>query len=318
MTPARRPRPVLRRASRPGDLPLSFAQQRLWFLDQLVPGNPFYNIQAAWRLRGRLDRDALAAALAAVVRRHEVLRTRFPARDGRPVQVVEPVGATALQVVDLAGAEAEAEAGRLAAETFATAFDLSVGPPWQARLLRLDALDHVLVLTLHHIVFDAWSLGVLARELGALYEARLAGRPSPLAPLAVDYADYAIWERELLGGGALASGLDHWRRRLAGAPPVLDLPADHARPPRPSYRGGRVGFAVPDAAARRLRDLSRSAGTTLYMTVLAAFQVLLGRYAGAEDVVVGSPMANRSPRVLEDLVGCFVNMVALRADLSGD
>ncbi|HLL45477.1 MAG TPA: amino acid adenylation domain-containing protein, partial [Longimicrobiaceae bacterium] len=302
-------------------LPLSFAQERLWFLDRLEPGSAFYNVPAARRFEGALDAAALETALGEVVRRHEALRTTFAERDGAPVQVIAPAGGFTLPVEDLsdlAGAEREARVRRLAAEDAARPFDLAAGPLFRAKLLRLGAEEHVLLLSMHHVVSDGWSMGVLFRELSALYEAFREGRGSPLPELAVQYADFAVWQREQLRGEALERQLAWWKERLAGAPELLELPADHPRPAVQSYRGAHEWLEIPLATLERLRALGRGEGATLYMTLLGAFQVLLARYAGSDDVVVGSPIAGRTRAETEGLIGFFVNTLVLRTDLSGD
>jgi amino acid adenylation domain-containing protein len=303
-------------------LPLSSAQRRLWFLDQMEPGRATYNLPAALRLRGPLDAAALERALAAVVERHEALRTVFRAgADGEPVQVMEPAGGFALPVDDLVPVPAEAreaEARRRAADEAAAPFDLARGPLFRARLLRLAADDHVLLATLHHAVSDGWSMGVLWRELGALYGAHAGGAPTELPPLPVQYADFAAWERTHRDGPAMDAQLRGWRERLAGAPAALDLPADHPRPAVQSGRGGRVEAAVDAGTAAGSRALARAEGATLFMALLAAFDVLLARWSGQEDVVVGSPVAGRTRGELEGLIGFFVNTLPLRTDLSGE
>ncbi|HEX9936581.1 MAG TPA: amino acid adenylation domain-containing protein, partial [Longimicrobium sp.] len=308
-------------AGRTGALPLSFAQERLWFLDRLEPGSATYNHPAAWRLEGALDEAALERALGEIVRRHETLRTVFAEVNGSPVQVIAPFGGFALPVEDLSGlseADREAAARRRAGEEAARPFDLATGPLFRAVLLRLGAEDHVLLLGMHHIVSDGWSMGVLRRELGALYAAYLEGGESPLPELAVQYADYAVWQREQWAGEALDRQLSYWRERLAGAPELLELPTDHPRPAVQAFRGASVPVELPPELLERLQALGRSEGATLYMTLLGAFQVLLGRYAGSDDVVVGSPIAGRTRGEVEALIGFFVNTLVLRTDLSGD
>ncbi|HEU4559040.1 MAG TPA: amino acid adenylation domain-containing protein, partial [Longimicrobium sp.] len=308
-------------AERTGALPLSFAQERLWFLDRLEPGSTAYNIPVAWRLGGALDEAALERALGEIVRRHESLRTTFAEVDGSPVQAVAPFGAFALPVEDLSGlseTDREAEVRRRAGEEAGRAFDLSAGPLFHAALLRVGEEDHVLLLSMHHIVSDGWSLGVLFRELSTLYTAYRDGGESPLAELAVQYADYAVWQREQLAGEVLDRQLSYWTEQLAGAPELLELPTDHPRPPVQTYRGATVPVEVSLELLERLQALGRSEGATLYMTLLGAFQVLLGKYAGSDDVVVGSPIAGRTRREVEELIGFFVNTLVLRTDFSGD
>ncbi|HEU4562015.1 MAG TPA: condensation domain-containing protein, partial [Longimicrobium sp.] len=306
---------------RAGTLPLSFAQERLWFLDRLEPGSAVYNMPVAWRLGGVLDGAALEHALGEIVRRHEVLRTTFMEVDGSPVQAVAPFGGFTLRVDDLSGlgeADREAALGRRASEEARHPFDLSVGPLFRAALLRLGAEDHVLLLSMHHIVSDGWSMGVLFRELSALYAADREGGASPLAELPLQYADYAVWQREQLAGEVLERQLAYWRARLAAAPELLELPTDRPRPPVQTYRGATVPVNFSPELLERLRALGRSEGATLYMTLLGAFQVLLSKYAGSEDVVVGSPIAGRTRKEVEELIGFFVNTLVLRTDLSGD
>ncbi|WP_420124961.1 amino acid adenylation domain-containing protein, partial [Longimicrobium sp.] len=308
-------------AERTDPLPLSFAQERLWFIDRLERGSAVYNIPVARRLKGALDGPALERALGEIVRRHEALRTVFAELDGSPVQVIAPFGGFALAVEDLSAldeADREAAVRRRAGEEARRAFDLSAGPLFRAALLRLGAEEHVLLLTMHHIVSDGWSMGVLFRELWALYAAFAEGRESPLAELAVQYADYAVWQREQLAGETLDRQLAYWRERLAGAPALLELPTDHPRPPVQTYRGATVPVALSSDLLERLQRLGRSEGATLYMTLLGAFQVLLSKYAGSEDVVVGSPIAGRTRGEVEALIGFFVNTLVLRTDLGGD
>jgi amino acid adenylation domain-containing protein len=306
---------------RTGALPLSFAQERLWFIDRLEPGSAVYNMPAARRLRGALDRAALERALGEIVRRHQALRTTFAEVGGSPAQVIAPFGGFALPVEDLSGwgeSDREAAVGQRAREEAARPFDLSAGPLFRAALLRLGAEDHVLLLSMHHIVSDGWSMGVFFRELSALYAAYREGAESPLPDLAVQYADYAVWQREQLAGEVLDRQLSYWKERLAGAPELLELPTDRPRPAVQTYRGASVPVELSPELLERLQALGRSEGTTLYMTLLGAFQVLLGKYAGSEDVVVGSPIAGRTREEVEGLIGFFVNTLVLRTDLSGD
>jgi amino acid adenylation domain-containing protein len=302
-------------------IPLSSAQERLWFLDRLQPGSAFYNIPVALRLSGALDVRAMERALGDVVRRHEALRTTFGERDGAPVQTIAPFRGFVLPVEDLSALDAdarEAQAARRAADDAASPFELATGPLLRASLLRLDADEHVLLLNFHHVISDGWSTGVFFRELSALYAAHRDGTDAPLPDLPIQYADYAAWERGRLRGGALERQLEYWRERLADAPALLELPADHPRPAVQSYRGGRERGELFGALVDRLAALARGEGATLYMVLLAAFQVLLGKYAATDDVVVGSPIAGRTRPETEGLIGFFVNTLALRTDLSGD
>ncbi|HST58901.1 MAG TPA: amino acid adenylation domain-containing protein, partial [Longimicrobium sp.] len=301
---------------------LSFAQERLWFLDQLEPGSAFYNLPFALRLRGAPDVDALERSLGEIVRRHDGLRTVFREQGGTPRQVVAPFsgfGLTRKDLSHLPRERREAEVQReLVAESTERPFDLAAGPLFRASLLRLGAEEHVLLLSMHHIVSDGWSMGVLYRELEVLYPAYRAGGESPLSELGVQYADYAVWQREQVEGQVLERQLAYWRERLAGAPELLELPTDHPRPPVQTYRGATVPVELAPELLERLQALARSEGATLYMTLLSAFQVLLSRYSGSEDVVVGSPIAGRTRKEVEGLVGFFVNTLVLRTDLSGD
>ncbi len=316
--------PAAEMATISGEAPLSFAQERLWFLDQLQPGSPFYNIFGAVRLAGELSAPALAASFGEVVRRHEALRTRFLARDGAPVQAIDPPPESVpLPVVDLAGlagagGRAEAAAGSLIERAAQIPFDLSRGPLLRLTLLRLAPRRHVLLLTLHHIVGDGGSIDVLLDEVRALYPALLQGLPSPLPALALQYRDVARWQRARLAGAVLAGELAHWRAVLAGAPEALELPADRPRPPLPSYRGGEVARLLAAPLAAALGRLGRREGATRFMTLLAGFAALLGRYSGQEEVVVGTPVAHRDRLETERLIGFFVNTLALRVDLGGE
>ena len=298
----------------------SFAQQRLWFIDQLAPGGAMYNIPVAVRLRGTLDAAALERALGEVVRRHEALRTTFCDEGGEPVQIVAARLAMALPIVDLnhlPEERREAEARRRASEEARRPFDLARGPLLRSCLLRLAGDDHVLLLTMHHIVSDGWSMGVLVRDLVAIYAASSGGRPSPLPEPVLQYGDYAEWQREWLRGEVLEGEIQYWKRRLAGAP-TLDLPTDRPHPTVQTFRGAARSALIPGAIAGSLRALSREEGATLFMTLLSAFQVLLHRYSGQEDICVGSPIANRNRMETEGLIGFFVNTLVLRGDLSGD
>ncbi|HEY0174538.1 MAG TPA: amino acid adenylation domain-containing protein [Pyrinomonadaceae bacterium] len=310
----------VRPAPRGGELPLSFAQQRLWFVQQLEPGSPAYNMPVALRLEGRFDAGAMAAALGEVVRRHEALRTTFAQEGGRPVQVINEPRGLELPVVDLSTlpeAERERRLRAVLTEESLRPFDLERGPLLRAGVIRLREEEHVLHATMHHIVSDGWSIGVLVREVGALYAAFSEGRESPLAELPVQYADYAAWQRGWLQGEVLERQLAYWREHLTGAA-VLELPTDRPRPPVQSFRGASLAFGVPAPLAARLEELSQRGGVTLFMTLLAALNVLLHRYTGQEDITVGTAMANRSRAEVEGLIGFFVNTLALRTRVAGD
>jgi amino acid adenylation domain-containing protein len=304
------------------DAPLSFTQERFWFLDRLGQGGMAYTLPQALRLPQGVDEPAMERALGEVLRRHEALRTTFREVDGVPVQVIAPFAGFTLAVEDLSALDPsarEAEVRRQVGEQATFTFDLWSGPIFRAKLLRLGAGDgHVLLLSTHHIVCDGWSMGVLFRDLWALYEAFRAGREPSLPELPIQYADYAAWQRAQSPGQAHAKQMAYWKERLAGAPPLLALPADRPRPAVPTFRGGVVPVRVPGGVLEQLRALGRGEGATLYMVALAAFQLLLSRYAGTEDVVVGSPVAGRTRREVEGLVGLFMNTLVLRTDLSGD
>jgi len=298
---------------------LSFAQQRLWLIDQLEPGNAMYNSPVALRLTGCLNVTALERTLSEIVRRHELLRTTFSVIDDQPAQVIAPPSALTLPIVDLSElpkAEREVAAHRLAAEEAQRPFDLSVGPLLRASLVRLGAEEHIALFTLHHIVSDAWSTSIFVREVGALYEAFLNGRPSPLAELPIQYADFAVWQHEWLQE-TLAKEVAYWRKQLAGAPPTLELPADHPRPATQSHRGAVVTWTLPVSLTNSLRELSKREGFTLFMILLGAFEVLLHRYTGQNDIVVGTPIAGRNRSEVENLIGFFINTLVLRTKLDG-
>ncbi|HEX3529757.1 MAG TPA: non-ribosomal peptide synthase/polyketide synthase, partial [Thermoanaerobaculia bacterium] len=304
---------------RNGDLPASFAQERLWFLDQLEPASPLYNVAGAWLLSGPLDPAALERSLAAIVERHEALRTTFAAVDGRPVQVVHAGMPVGLPLADLGGLPAAARAGELARRVAAAArrpFDLTRGPLLRVCLVRLESAEHALLVSMHHIVSDGWSVGVFARELAALYSSFRRSAPAALPALPVQYPDFALWQREWLRGAVLAAQLAVWRQALAGAPPGLDLPVD--RPRRPVAGAPGASLRLEIGAAATLEELGRRHGATLFMVLLAGWAATLARSADAEDVVVGSPVANRSRREIEGLIGFFVNTLPLRVDLTGD
>ncbi|HKG23470.1 MAG TPA: amino acid adenylation domain-containing protein [Blastocatellia bacterium] len=301
--------------------PLSFAQQRLWFIDLIEPGTPAYNMPFSWRFTGRLDLPALERALSEIERRQEILRARFPSVGGRPVQVISEHGPRRIPVINLKTLpreERETEARRLAAEEARRSFDLARGPLLRATLLRLDDEDHVMMFTLHHIISDGWSLAIFLKEVAVLYEAFSAGLPSPLPELPIQYSDFAHWQRESLRGEALETELSYWRQRLAGAPSTINLPADRPRPAAPSFRGATREFVLPADLYESLKSLSLREGVTLFMTTLAAFQTLLHRYTGQDDIVVGSPVANRNRAESDGLIGMLVNTLVLRADLSGN
>ncbi|HEU0079166.1 MAG TPA: condensation domain-containing protein, partial [Longimicrobiaceae bacterium] len=282
-------------ADRSGRLPLSFAQQRLWFLEQLGDLGPAYHVRRQLRMRGELDRAALARALERVVERHEVLRTVFVSVGGEPEQRILPAEQSRFRLAEQRlgdGGDARAELHRLTAEEGRAPFDLGSGPLIRARLVRLEDDDHVLLLTVHHIVSDRWSMGVLVDELSALYAAYRKGEPDPLPPLAVQYADYAVWQRRWVDGEMLKEQAAYWRRVLAGAPGLMELPTDRVRPAVQDHSGATLTVELDEELAAGLKALSRRRGTTLFMTLLAGWAVVLSRLSGQEDVVVGTPTAN--------------------------
>ncbi|HEV2992238.1 MAG TPA: amino acid adenylation domain-containing protein, partial [Candidatus Angelobacter sp.] len=308
--------PIIPRRSGNDRLPLSFAQQRLWFLDQLVPGNPFYNIPGATRLNFPLNVDVLRRSLNEIVRRHESLRTTFSMADGTPMQVIAPALILDVPITDLRSLpqdRREAEAVKQATEEARTPFDLTKGPLIRARLLQLDTQDFFFLLTIHHIVSDGWSMGIFFQELDVLYTCFATGQASPLRELPIQYADFALWQRGWVKGEVLERQLSYWSERLAGIP-TLDLPADRVRPAIPSFRGDICPLTAPLEVMQRLKDLSGECEATLFMTLLAAFHTLLHRYSGQDVIAVGSPVANRNRPDIEGLIGFFVNSLVLRAD----
>jgi surfactin family lipopeptide synthetase A len=309
------------RAQWGGLLPLSFAQQRLWFLDKLQPDSATYNIPAAVRLKGELQVAALERTLSEVVRRHEVLRTRFVNLDGKPQQEVLPaenVKLTVLNFSELEETDREAAVRKAATAESQELFDLAQGPLLRVKLLRLGNEEHAVLLTMHHIVSDGWSMGVLIKEVATLYEAYSQGEESPLTELPVQYGDFAVWQRGWLQGEELERQLGYWREQLGGTLPVLELPTFRARPAVQSHRGSQLGLRLSPEVSAGLKELSRREGVTLFMTLLAAFQTLLYRYSGQQEIVVGTPVAGRNYRDTEGLIGFFVNTLALRTDLRGE
>jgi len=303
------------------NLPLSFAQRRLWFLDQLEPGGFAFNITRALRLSGKLNTSALERSVSELVRRHEVLRTTFVTVNGEAVQVIAPPQQVRLSILDFSEmelAERQREIERQAAEEAHRSFALNQDSPWRVQLLRLDEEEHVLLFTLHHIVSDAWSMEILVREVSALYEAYAAGRKSPLTDLPIQYADYAVWQRGWLQGEVLEEQLGYWRKQLTGAPAVLELPTDRVRPAQQSHRGAQLPLQLPAELSAGLKQLSQREGVTLFMTLLAGWQLLLARYSRQPDVVVGSPVANRTRAEVEGLIGFFVNTLVLRTEVDGE
>ena len=314
--------PPIVRVPRDKPLPLSFAQQRLWVLDQIEPNNPLYNIPRSTRLRGKLNAQALIDSLNEVVRRHESQRTTFAkGADGQPVQVIAESLTLDIPVIDLGGrpeAEREAEALRIAAEEEQTPFDLAKGPLLRARIVKLGAEDHVLLLTMHHIVSDAWSAAVLLQELSTLYTSFCEGKPSQLPELAVQYGDYAAWQRKYLQGAALDAQLSYWREHLNGAPPLLQLASDRPRPSVRKFDGAYEPIPLAKDVADAVKTFSQREGMTPFMTLLAAFNALLMRYSGQEHIVLGTDIANRTSAETERMIGFFINLLPVHTDLSGD
>ncbi len=311
----------IRRSIHQGPPPLSFNQERLWFLYQLEPDSPAYNLPTWLRFEGELDVAAIRRSVNEVLRRHEILRTRIEAVEGRPMQVIEPFRRLEIPLVDLSGLPAqqrEAEAKRLCMQEARKPFNLARDLMLRANLFRLGQSEHVLFLNRHHIASDGWSWGVLMRELETLYQAFSKEEPSPLAELPVQYADFAIWQRAWLQGDVLEKQLGYWRKELDDAPASLELPTDRRAPATPTYCGALLSHDLPESLSLAVGELSRREGVTLFMTLLAAFQTLLHRYTSRDDILVGSVVAGRSRTKVEGLIGFFANTLVFRGDLSGD
>ena len=305
---------------RSNNTPLSFAQERLWFLDRLNPDSATYNVPAAFRLSGDLNLNALEQSLNEVVRRHEVLRTVFATINGNPVQMILPSLFIALTPIDLSQqpeTDREPALQSLLKNEALRPFNLSRGPLIRVQLLRLAPLEHVLALNLHHIVSDGWSMGVLFGEISALYRAYCAGMPNPLPEIPIQYADYSVWQRAWLQGETLDHQLSYWKTKLDGLS-TLQLPTDHPRPAVQTYRGSSQSVELSTQLSQSLKGLSQREGVTLFMTLLAAFQTLLSRYCGQSDIAVGTPIAGRVRQETEGLIGFFVNTLVLRSDLSNN
>jgi acyl carrier protein len=309
------------RLGRDGELPLSYAQQRLWFLDQLQPGTPAYNIPAAVRLRGEPDLAALNRTFTEIIRRHEVLRTTFASLNGRPRQVIHPAPVVLIPLLDLSAMpeqERAHEVRRMAQAEAQEPFELEAGPLLRMKLIRESATEHVMLVTMHHIISDGWSLGILVKEVAQLYEGYVKGEESGLAELEIQYADFAAWQREWLQGDVLEAQISYWREQLAGAPPVLALPMSRPRPLVRTFIEDTRPFLLPVDLTAAVKDLGQREDVTLFMIVLAAWQSLLAHYSKQHDIVVGTDIANRNRTETEGLIGFFVNQVVLRTDLSGD
>ncbi|MBH8563642.1 amino acid adenylation domain-containing protein [Nostoc sp. CENA67] len=307
--------------SRSGNLPLSSAQARLWFLNQMEPNSPVYNMPAAYRLTGKLNVTALKQSLCEIVRRHEVFRTVFPSQDGVANQIIFNDVNLNIHIKDLSEfsqEDREAETHRLAIEQSQQPFDLAQEQLLRVQLLILSPDEHVLLLNMHHIVYDGWSENIFFQELIALYSAFCVGKPSPLPELAIQYADFAVWQREWLQGEALKSQLEYWKQQLSGNLPVLQLPTDHQRPPVQTYEGTYQSLQLSPNLVSALKFLCQQSGVTLFMILLTAFKTLLYRYSGQEDIIVGTPIAGRNQVEIEGLIGLFVNSLALRTNLQGN
>jgi amino acid adenylation domain-containing protein len=301
-------------------VPLSFAQQRLWFLNQMEPDSPF-NISIALKLNGSLNVDALAQTLSAIVDRHPVLRTTFASIDGNVVQVVAPPPAVAVSTIDLsdlAPDRRQVDVDRILSAEPQRPFDLAADLMLRATLIRLHESEHILLLVMHHVAADGWSVGILLRELGRFYQGFAVGSPAQLPELSIQYADFAAWQREWLTGEVLHSQLDYWRQQLADAPRVLTLTTDRPRPSVQTFAGGTKYFQIDRQLTQQLKQLSQQSGATLFMTLLAGFATLLARYSGQDDVVIGAPIANRHRSEVESMIGCFINTLALRTKFNGD
>ena len=312
---------AIERLDRAGPVPMSSAQQRLWFIDRLEGGSPAYHVPIGLRLDGELDPSALQAALDALIERHEALRTTFMEVEGKPVQNIASHGQFSLQLIDLSAVretERDAVMASQSRDELAQPFNLSVGPLIRGRLLKFGAHENVLLITMHHIVSDGWSIGVLTRELAALYESSRAGKPNPLPPLPVQYADYAHWQQQRLTNPELQEQLTYWREHLHGAPELLHLPTDHSRPATQSYRGANVPIFLGGDLTQGVKGLSRSLNLTLAMTLYVGWSIVLSRLSGQQDIVIGMPVANRRRTELEGLIGLFVNTLAVRVRLDDD
>lgn len=319
----RQPAPPRNIAPHPPGTPgqLSFAQERLWFLDQLNPDSAVYNVPLAVRLSSPINPGLLKRSINEIARRHDALRTTFSTVEGQPVPIISSELNVELSTIDLASDaehERETRAHALLSQEAARPFDLTRGPLIRTTLLRLDEHDHLFLVVMHHIVSDGWSLVLFFQELSAIYDAFVRGEQSLLSELTIQYADYAAWQREWLKGEILQTQLAYWKEKLAGELPVLDLPTDRSRPAVQTFRGAREWLVLSEDLASSIKALGRREGVTLFITLLAAFKVLLCRYTGQEDVIVGSPIANRPQTETESIIGFFLNNLALRSDLSGN
>ncbi|KAB8334020.1 non-ribosomal peptide synthetase, partial [Scytonema tolypothrichoides VB-61278] len=311
---------------RNGDIPLSFAQQRMWFLQQLEPESAYYNLPAAMRFEGQLNVAALEYSINYIINRHETLRTNFIQLDGQPFQIIHPERSLTLNVVDLrflhmselAESKLDIYCQQLAIQETQRPFDLATDPLVRASLFKLTETEHVLLLVIHHIVSDGWSMGILVREITAVYQAVYSQKSIRLQKLPIQYADFAIWQQQWLQQEVLTKQLAYWKEQLAGATALLELPTDRPRPAIQTYRGTTEKFTLSQELCDALTALSQRQGVTLFMTLLAAFQTLLYRYSGQTDICVGTPIANRNGTYLEGLIGLFLNTLVLRSNLSGN
>ena len=314
-------KPSLIPVSREQNLPLSFAQTRLWFIAQLIPENNPYHVPIFWQLKGVLNQQALEQAIAEIINRHEILRTNFSVVNESPIQVINPTYKLTIPVIDISGLTEEIklqQAEQLAIEELQKPFDLETDSLVRVTLLKLDPESHILLLVIHHIVFDGWSANIFRQEFSSLYKTFCAKQPPSLPKLSLQYADFAHWQRQWLQGEKLQTQLNYWRQRLNNAPPLLELPTDQPRPSVQTYRGASHYFALNQTLTQQLKQLSQKAGTTLFMTLLTAFKLLLSRYSRQKDIVVGTAIANRHHQEIELLMGFFVNTLALRTNLEGN
>ncbi|HFB67570.1 MAG TPA: non-ribosomal peptide synthetase, partial [Calditrichae bacterium] len=312
--------PPITPAPRDGKIPLSFAQQRLWFLDKLDPGQSIYNMPFAVKLEGKLDVAVFRESVREVVQRHETLRTVFGETDGQPYQIILPEIEVEIPEDDLSAlpeSEQEKAARRIFQEEANTPFNLAKGPLFRTRLLHFGEDRHMVIFTMHHIISDGWSVNVLVQEVATIYGAKLRGINAPLPELTIQYADFAVWQRNWLQGEVLEEQLNYWKETLKGAPPLLELPTDRPRPPVKTFNGDHISFTLPEHLVEPLTRIAREANATTFMLLMAAFNVLLYRYSGQDDIVVGTPIANRNRKELERLIGFFANTLVLRTDLSG-
>lgn len=297
------------------DLPVSFGQQSMLFLNGLDRENPFYNVSFSMRIIGSLSVTALEQSINEIIRRHEAIRTTFLMVEGAPMQAIAPKLTITLPVVDLQGL-LETEVQLLITKSVRQAFNLEKDPLLRVTLLRLEPESHLLILTMHHIIMDGWSMGIFLKELESLYQAFTAGEPSPLPELTIQYADFAVWQRQWLTGEVLEKQLNYWKQQLADAPPLLELPTDYPRPPVQTFCGATREFQLEEHLTKQLVTLSQKSDVTLFMTLLAAFAILLHRYSSVDDICIGSPFANRNRPEVEPLIGLFVNSLVLRTQIA--